>query len=232
MTRAHCLRSAMWVLLIAPSVQAQHLARTLRPLSLAELCVTEGDLEPSAGQRFTVTAPKMRAVTRVPAADAAEMRFTYLGSTEVQSALGSGAVRQQLGLKLRALDPCNLLYVMWRITPDSRLVVQTKNNPGQHTSRECGNHGYQTVRPRVAAALPALSPGQSHALGAQLVGRELQVTVDGRSVWQGELSADAATSGPVGIRSDNVRMSFALAGATDSAAAADALLPCQKGAAD
>lgn len=227
---AHCLRSALSVLLIAPSVQAQHLAQTPRPLSLAELCVTEGDLEPSAGESLTVMAPKMRAVVRVPVADAAEMRFTYLGSTAVQSALGSGAVRQQLGLKLRALDPCNLVYVMWRVTPDSRLVVQTKNNPGQHSSRECGNHGYRTVKPRLAAALPALSPGQSHVLGAQLIGHELRATVDGRNLWQGELGPETPTSGPVGVRSDNVRMSFALAGATDSTATAGAPSPCNRDA--
>jgi hypothetical protein len=226
MASTHCLRSALSLLLVARSVQAQHLAQALRPLSRAELCVTEGNLEPSAGASLTVTTPKMRAVARVPLADAAQIRFTYLGSTEVQSALGSGAVRQQLGLKLRALDPCNLVYVMWRVTPDSRLVVQTKNNPGQHSSRECSNHGYRTVKPRLTAALPALSPGESHVLGVQLIDHELRATVDNRRVWEGELDPEIAKSGPVGVRSDNVRMTFALAGAIDTAATAGTLSPC------
>jgi hypothetical protein len=208
------------------SVQAQGLARSLHALSLAELCVTEGAVEQSGGKSLKVTASKMRAVARVPVADAAEMRFTYLGPTDVQSALGSGVVRQQLGLKLRALDPCNLVYVMWRMTPGSRLVVQTKSNPAQHASRECGNHGYRTVKPRLAGVLPPLLPGQGHVLAARLMGRELRATVDGRTVWQGELGPETAGSGAVGVRSDNVRMSFALAGATESEATAGALSPC------
>jgi hypothetical protein len=208
-------------------VQAQQLAQTLRPLSRAELCVTEGALEPGPGEELTVATPAMRAVATVPGADAAEIRFTYLGPTTVQSALGSGAVRQQLGLKLRAQDGCNLLYVMWRLTPEPRLVVQTKNNPAQHTSSECTNHGYRTLKPRLTAALPALSPGQSHELRAQIQGGELVATVDSRTVWRGELGAEARTSGPVGVRSDNVRLKFVLAGAPDSAAAAGQLPPCR-----
>lgn len=221
-----CLRTALSLLLIAPTVQAEHPAQALRPLSRAELCVTEGNLEASVGASLTVTTPKLRAVARLPVADAAEMRFTYLGSTEVQSALGSGAVRQQLGLKLRALDPCNLVYVMWRVTPNSRLVVQTKSNPGQHSSRECSNNGYRAVKPRLVAVLPALSPGQSHVLGVQLIDRQLRATVDNRCVWEGELGPETAKGGPVGVRFDNVRISFALAGAIVSAATPRALSLC------
>ncbi len=220
------IRGALFLLLVAPCAQAQHLAQALRPLQRAELCVTEGSLEPGAEASLTVTKPKMRAVARVPVADAAELRFTYLGPTEDQPALASGAVRQQLGLKLRALDPCNLVYVMWRITPDSRLVVQTKHNPGEHSSRQCSNHGYRTVKPRRAATLARLSAGESHVLGVQLIDHELRATVDGRPVWEGELGPETQRSGPVGVRSDNVRMSFVLAGAVDSAASAGALSPC------
>jgi hypothetical protein len=47
-------------------------------------------------------------------------------------------------------------------------------------------------------------------LRAQLLGRQLQVTVDGHSVWQGDLAADLPP-GPVGVRSDNARVAFRLA---------------------
>jgi hypothetical protein len=224
--RAQCLRSAPAILLIATAVLALP-AQSLRPLSRAQLCVTEGALEPGADEAFTVTTPKMRAAARVPVGDAAEMRFTYLGPTVAQSTLGSGAVREQLGLKLRALDACNLVYVMWRLTPEPRLVVQTKSNPGQHLSRECTNHGYRTVKPRLSASLPALTPGQSQTLGAQLLGSELRASVDGRTVWQGELGSAGASGGPVGVRSDNVRLTFVLAGAPESAATGAAQSPCQ-----
>jgi hypothetical protein len=46
--RAQCWRSALPILLVAPSVPAQHLAQTLRPVTRAELCVTAGTLEPGA----------------------------------------------------------------------------------------------------------------------------------------------------------------------------------------
>jgi hypothetical protein len=227
--RAQCLRGALPVLLIASAVLAQP-AQSLRPLSRAQLCVTEGALEAGADEGFAVMAPKMRAVARVPAGDAAEMRFTYLGPTAAQSPLGSGAVREQLGLKLRAVDACNLVYVMWRLTPEPGLVVQTKNNPGQHLSRECTNHGYRTVKPRLATALPPLSAGQSHVLGAQILGSELRATVDGKTVWQGELGSEGASAGPVGVRSDNVRFTFVLAGAPESAVTVGRQFPCQQDA--
>jgi hypothetical protein len=46
---------------------------------------------------------------------AVEARLTYLGHTRDVARLGSGAMREQFGLKLRAHDACNLVYAMWRI---------------------------------------------------------------------------------------------------------------------
>jgi hypothetical protein len=218
--RAPCRYGAVALLLTAPGMHAQQPAQSLRPLGRAELCVTEGALEPAADESLTVASPKMRAVARAPGAEAAEMRFTYLGPTAVQTALGSGALRQQWGLKLHALDACNLVYVMWRLTPEPRLLVQTKSNPGQQLSGECTNHGYRTIKPRLSAALPALSPGQSHALSAQIAAGGLLAAVDGRTVWQGELGPGAGASGRIGVRSDNVRLRFVLAAAPERAPAA------------
>jgi hypothetical protein len=56
----------------------------------------------------------------------AEAHFTYLGSTGNEARLGSGELRRQFGLKLRAEDACNLVYAMWRIEPESKLVVSVK----------------------------------------------------------------------------------------------------------
>ena len=41
-----------------------------------------------------------------------------------------GELRRQFGLKLRAQDACNLVYVMWRIEPASKLVVSIKCRTG------------------------------------------------------------------------------------------------------
>jgi hypothetical protein len=208
--RAHLLQG-MPLLLAAAMVRAQAGGSAPTPVSAADLCITEGSLTRGADGRLTVATPKMRAFARIAIADAAETQFTYLGPSAIDSPLASGVLRRQFGLKLRAADACNLVYVMWRFAPESKLVVQTKINPGQHASSECGNRGYQTVTPRHTTPLPALSADAAHVLRAQLLGRQLQVTVDGHSVWQGDLASADLAPGPVGVRSDNAKVAFRLA---------------------
>src|SRR5256885_9993254 len=98
-------------------------------------CVPRGRIAP--GGRVSV--PKMRAVLPASDGNSAELRFTYFGPSEPEEPLASGLPRRQIGLKLRAQDPCNLVYVMWRIHPEARMVVSVKRNPGKHASRDCGN---------------------------------------------------------------------------------------------
>jgi hypothetical protein len=194
--------------------------------------VTEGEVS-GAGTRLSVAVPKMRAyANRADAdADAAQLRFTYLGPTRTQSALASGVTRVQFGLKLRAADPCNLVYLMWRVEPDAKLVVSVKSNPGAHTSGQCGNRGYSNIRPSSgAAAIPRLWAGQSHTLRAALHEDELRAYVDDTLVWQGRLGAvGARMSGPAGVRSDNARLEFELAAARASPEGAAPAAVCRTG---
>jgi hypothetical protein len=180
-------------------------------VSRERLCATEGAIGEAADHRLTVDAPKMRAYVNQWTTQSAELRFTYLGGTSKESALGSGAIRRQFGLKLRAQDPCNLVYAIWRVDPESKLVVSAKRNPEQHTSAECGNRGYVNIKPRKASAVPHLGSGQSHTLRAEMKNAELRVLVDNHEVWEGNLGPEAAKlDGPVGIRSDNARLEFEL----------------------
>jgi hypothetical protein len=110
------------------------------------LCVTEGTIDKASDARLSVNVPKMRAYVNTWTSQAIEAHFTYLGSTAQESRLGSGQTRRQFGLKLRAQDPCNLVYAMWRIELESKLVVSVKRNPTQHTSAECKNSGYQNIQ--------------------------------------------------------------------------------------
>ena len=198
---------------------------TISPIPLTGLCVTSGAVEPRGPTLFAVTAPTFRAVSSSPAESRAELRFTYLGPSDTTRALGSGAIRQQLGLKLRAQDPCNLVYVMWRLSPESKLVVSVKRNPSDHTSAECGNRGYKNLRGLIDAPVPPVRPGSSHSLRAELNGSTLQVMADDVLVWKGELSPDAlAIDGPVGVRTDNVHIEAELRGSTR-----DANIPCSAG---
>ncbi|MGZ3458277.1 MAG: hypothetical protein ACXU86_07170 [Archangium sp.] len=186
----------------------------LTPVEPKQVKVTEGKLETLPNGRSSIDVPKMRAVvpsTGEPKARVAELRFTYLGATREQKPLLSGELRRQIGLKLRAQDGCNVVYAMWRIEPKAGLVVSVKHNPGMHRSDDCGNGGYQTVKPRSSSSVPVLGPGDSHTLRAELQGAELTLRVDGRPVWDGTLPPEALTfDGPVGLRSDNGRFEVEL----------------------
>jgi hypothetical protein len=173
----------------------------LAPVSRASLCVTEGEVGEASGGRLAVNSSKMRAYFDAFTAPVAEMDFTYLGSTGNEARLGSGELRRQLGLKLRAADACNLVYVMWRIEPESKLVVSIKSNPGQHTSAECANRGYRNIKPARS----------KHTLRAEMNGGSLTVFADGVNVLDGDLGADAlAFDGPIGMRSDNAKLELRL----------------------
>jgi hypothetical protein len=191
--------------------QSQSRSDHLLPVSRSVLCITEGDISESAEQLLTVNTPKMRAYVNGTSIPEAEVRFTFLGATGKDVPLGSGEMRRQFGLKLLAQDACNLVYVMWRIEPESKLVVSVKSNPGQHTSPECGNRGYRNIKPLYPARVPAITAGVTHTLHAVIIGEDVRVTADGATVWQGSIGPEASRlQGPVGIRSDNARLTLAL----------------------
>jgi hypothetical protein len=205
------------------------------PKSVRDLCVTHGALSSADDGRHRIAEPAVRAVQPASRGDAATLAFTYRGPTEKEVALASGQIRKQIGLKLRAADGCNLVYVMWRFEPDPGIEVQTKINPGKHTHKQCGTKGYTKIAadgPRTSGGdrripVPRPEPGESHELAATIDGNRLTATVDGDVVWTGVLPESAGSlDGPAGIRSDNVRADFALAAPAapkqrDGACAAD-----------
>jgi hypothetical protein len=176
-----------------------------------DLCVTEGKVAALGASGLAIDSPKMRAFLNHATGQGIEARFKYLGATVHESPLGSGAVRRQFGLKLEAQDACNLLYAMWRIAPEAKLVVSVKANPGEHSSAQCGNRGYRNVKPARSAPVPSLRPGDTHALRAELSGTSMRVLIDGSPVWEGDVGAQALRlAGPVGLRSDNARLEIEL----------------------
>jgi hypothetical protein len=164
----------------------------------------------ASGSELSVESPEFRAVVAGASDADAELRFTYLGPTTEVAQLGSGRVRTQIGLKMRAQDPCNLVYAMWRIDPGPELVVQVKRNAEQRTSAECKNHGYRTIRPARSAPTPEVVQGSTHLLRTAMNESELSVWADDLLVWQGQLGDDVLDlEGPAGLRSDNARFAFA-----------------------
>ena len=196
----------------------------------AMLCVTEGSLEEMPDGRLSVSGPKMRAYVNRQTSQTIEANLTYVGPTKSEARLGSGQMRRQFGLKLHAQDPCNLVYVMWRIEPKAELVVSVKSNPGQQTSAACANRGYQNIRPARKSPVPVLQPGGSHTLRAEMNGENLRVFVDDSVVWEGTLGSDVLhLNGPVGIRSDDAQVEFQLRAGELSSDRADVVLPCKSG---
>jgi hypothetical protein len=174
-----------------------------------DFCITEGHVARSEGPWMRVDSTKMRAVLGLASKPEAELRFLYLGETQDRSLLRSGGERTQIGLKLKAQDDCNVLYVMWRISPVSSLVVSVKSNSGQHRHAECGNSGYTNIRGTLSRPVPKITEGSEHSLRATLNGTSLSVNVDGALAWDGSVSEDVLRfDGPVGMRSDNAQFDF------------------------
>lgn len=173
--------------------------------------VTRGRVEPLADGRARVREPKMRAVVPGSDGEAADLRFWYDGKSDGAAPLASGALRRQIGLKLRAADGCNLVYVMWRLLPKAELVVSVKRNPGKRTHAECGAHGYVNLEARAGTPPPAPAIGSEHRMHAVVDGKLLRVWVDRTLAWEGELPDEAAAlRGPAGVRSDNGAFTFEL----------------------
>jgi hypothetical protein len=176
----------------------------LKPVAADGLCVTRGALERDDGM-LAVREPVVRAVAASGDGDAAALRFVYRGATAEVSTLASGQERHQLGLKLRAQDGCNLVYVMWRISPKPGIEVSIKRNPDAHTHAECGANGYTKVKAEHAVAVPELVPDAAHTLRAAIVGDRLTAWIDDHQVWTGPLDPGARDlHGPAGLRTDNV----------------------------
>jgi hypothetical protein len=213
----------------APAIAASG-SPVLVPAGAQDLCVTEGKVAALGTSGLAVDSPKMRAFLNRATGQSIEARFKYLGATAHEFPLGSGQIRRQFGLKLEAHDACNLLYAMWRIEPEAKLVVSVKTNPDEHSSAKCGNRGYRNVKPARSAPAPTLRPGDVHVLRAELGGTSMRVLIDGRPVWEGEVGAEALRlEGPVGLRSDNARLEIDLRTAAPLAGAAGQPKVCSTG---
>ena len=174
-----------------------------------KLCVTNGVVSTLPDGRLTIETSSARAIVRIATTQTAEIRFRYVGPSKGAKPLASGELRRQIGLKLRAQDTCNLLYAMWHIEPNAKIAVSLKRNAGQHTHEECGAGGYVNIRARRSVEVPQIRPGEWHTLHAELHGTALTIIADGAVVWEGTVGNDLAQiDGPVGFRTDNVRVEF------------------------
>jgi len=190
----------------------------IAPIAAADLCVTKGHVTGAS-----IEEPTMRGYARGFGGNAAALTFTYKGESFETRELAGGQARRQIGLKLRAQDSCNVVYVMWRLDPTPKLDISVKLNLMKKTHEECGADGYVKVRPHKKQLVPAFEYGKTHTLRAEIVGDELYAWIDDQLLWQGTLPDTARSlSGPAGVRSDNVKFDLVTFSAPQSPQGADA----------
>ncbi len=102
-------------------------------VSLDELNVTTGkrEVEQTASGFLSLNTAKTRAQLTAGHQRHVLLQFRYRGQTPDPEPNQSGEIVEQIGMKLRTLNTCNVLYVMWRITQPEGIVVKLKRNPGQ-----------------------------------------------------------------------------------------------------
>ena len=183
----------------------------LAPVGAGDFCVTAGTVNNLGADLLNVDVGGMRGVIAGDSSRRAELAFSYAGPSSTEAPLADGELRRQIGLKLRAQDACNLVYVMWHVAPVPEVVVQVKRNVGQSTHEQCADRGYVTVRATSGAQPDPIVDGQPHTMRAELAGQELTVFADGVIAWKGTLPDETSTfDGPAGIRSDNGHFNFEL----------------------
>ncbi len=198
--------------------QTKTAADKFKQVPRVSLDVTDGKVIETKDGFLTIDSPEVRATELARGAKAGRLVFTYKGHTKEVSKLASGDVTCQFGLKLRAKNTCNLLYVMWKIEDKERINVSVKRNPGMSTHKECGAKGYTGIKPAFQERpenFPSAKDGKPHTLEAEVSKPEkakfaLSVKVDGKVVWQGPIDANMLddVDGPAGFRSDNAVLSF------------------------
>ena len=184
------------------------------PVGAADLCLTRGSVERLRDDVLSVRVPVLRGEVPGETETPIEVEFVYDGPTREVEPLANGELRREIGLKLRARDSCNVVYVVWKIEPVSEIAVLVKANPDDVRPEECGDRGYRRLVPEEAHAVAPIRIGEARRLRGDLEGRMLVVAVDGEPAWRGELPDEAfAFDGPIGVRTDNARFRFRLAGA-------------------
>src|SRR6266851_740576 len=97
------------LVICAPCAFAQKTSGpALQRIDRNDLCVTNGTVSMLPGGRLAIDTPSSRAVIHAATANTAdqvaEIRFRYMGPTQISKPLASGELRRQIGLKLRAKD--------------------------------------------------------------------------------------------------------------------------------
>jgi hypothetical protein len=172
----------------------------------AQLAVTNGKI--STASTYSVETPSSRANVLYHDGDNLELTATYLGPTAQKQLFADGSFQEQVGIKLRNVNECNLIYIMRRIQPNPSVSVSIKVNPGETIT--CGDKGYTMIK-SIPVGVPAI--GSTFVLSANMdpVTNIVRVTLDGTLLWAGNVKVPFTSyQGGAGIRTDNAKINFTL----------------------
>ncbi len=181
-------------------------------VSLDQLKVTTGkrEVRQTASGFLSLDTAKTRAQLKAGLQRHVVLQFRYRGQTPDPEPNRSGKIVEQIGVKLRTLNTCNVLYVMWRITQPEGIAVKLKRNPGLSQHKDCGANGYIPIAPSSQMPLAVTATDQrTHRLNVMMEDLDgavwISVQVDGHIVWTGEVSQRLLEGivGPAGFRTDN-----------------------------
>lgn len=181
-------------------------------VSLDQLEVTteKREVQQTVSGFLSLNTAKTRAQLKAGLQRHVRLQFRYRGQTPDPEPNQSGEIVEQIGMKLRTLNTCNVLYVMWRITQPEGIVVKLKRNPGQSQHEECRANGYISIAPSSQVPLVVTATDQrTHRLNVLMEDHygvvQITVQVDGELVWTGEVSQRLleGIDGPAGFRTDN-----------------------------
>jgi len=172
------------------------------PLTLNKFKVTKGKISSTQSGKLFISSTAVRAVSGTATPQEVILRFRYLGPTKKMHSLASGKERHQIGLKIEAENACNLLYVMYRISPKPALALQLKLNPYESRSRQCSNDGYSTLASETLTT--AMLDSRTDEIYVRREGARLSAGLDGETLISIELPVGARElRGKLGLRSDN-----------------------------
>lgn len=199
----------------------------------SRLCPTMGEFAPSELKKkekflqtelllYQTLSPQTRGTIELNQKDALQLCFKIKKNQQQVSLLASGRERRQVGIKLKAQDSCNTLYVMWHFFPRFEMVISEKINSSQHVHQQCGNKGYHVLKRLplehlTNSILPPLNElndaDRFYLLQARLDphSQHLSVYLNYQLLWTGPVHQQwGHISAPVGLRTDNMQIDFAV----------------------
>ena len=150
---------------------------------------------------YSVETPTSRADIPSHSGENLEIKVRYLGPTDQKEYFANGTYQEQVGIKLRSVNGCNVVYIMRRINPNPSISLSIKSNPGVTTV--CGDKGYTMIK---SILVPAPKIGEEFTLAGSFNQNIVTIKLNNQELFTSEVPI--VTKGDAGIRTDNAKIIF------------------------